>query len=141
MAELEIEIGGRSFSVACQEGEEPYLRAAAKMLDTEAAVILGQIGRMRSDRMLLMAGLMLADKTAALEDDLRDAQAKVAAQDKALRSSEERLADRARRLTEMQEAMLQGALPDELSDGLAELAARAEALADQIETEVTSEAG
>lgn len=141
MAELEIEIGGRSFSVACQEGEEPYLRAAAKMLDTEAAVILGQIGRMPSDRMLLMAGLMLADKTAALEDDLRDAQAKVAAQDKALRSSEERLADRARRLTEMQEAMLQGALPDELSDGLAELAARAEALADQIETEVTSEAG
>lgn len=141
MAELEIEIGGRSFSVACQEGEEPYLRAAAKILDTEAAVILGQIGRMPSDRMLLMAGLMLADKTAALEDDLRDAQAKVAAQDKALRSSEERLADRARRLTEMQEAMLQGALPDELSDGLAELAARAEALADQIETEVTSEAG
>lgn len=142
MAELEIEIGGRSFSVACQEGEEPYLRAAAKMLDTEVAVILGQIGPMPSDKMmLLMAGLMLADKTAALEDDLRDAQVKVAAQDKALRSSEERLADRARRLTEMQEAMLQGALPDELSDGLAELAARAEALADQIETEVTSEAG
>lgn len=133
MPELEIEIGGRSFSVACQEGEEPYLRAAAKMLDTEASVILGQIGRMPAERMLLMAGLMLADKTAALEDDLRAAQAKIAAQDKALRSSEERLADRARRLTELQEAMIKGELPDGVSDGLAELTARAEALADQIE--------
>ena len=84
MPEVEIEIGGRTFTVACQEGEEPYLRAAAKMLNTEATVVLGQIGRMPSDRMLLMAGLMLADKTAALEDELRETQAKVGAQEKAL---------------------------------------------------------
>ena len=141
MPELRITIGERPFTVACQEGEEHFLKSAAAMLNAEAQTLIGQIRHLTESRLLLMSGLMLADKTAALEDDLRDAQAKVAAQDKALRSSEERLADRARRLTEMQEAMLQGALPDELSDGLAELAARAEALADQIETEVTSEAG
>ena len=39
MPEVQIEIGGRAFSVACQDGEEPYLQAAARMLDTEAAVI------------------------------------------------------------------------------------------------------
>ncbi|AHM04809.1 hypothetical protein roselon_02488 [Roseibacterium elongatum DSM 19469] len=132
MPEVEIEIGGRSFSVACQEGEEPYLRAAANLLDTEAAVILGQIGRMPSDRMLLMAGLMLADKTAALEDELKETQAKVAAQEKALRSAEERLADRARRIAELQEAGPRTELPDQVTDGLAELAARAEALADEM---------
>ncbi|WP_224814420.1 cell division protein ZapA [Hasllibacter sp. MH4015] len=132
MPEVEIEIGSRVFSVACQEGEENFLRSAAKMLDTEAAVVLGQIGRMPPERMLLMAGLMLADKTAALEDDLRELQDKIAAQDRALRSAEERLADRARRISELQEAGPRTELPDQLTDGLAELTARAEALADDL---------
>lgn len=134
MPEVNVEIGGRSFAVACNEGEEQYLRAAAKMLDTEATAILGQIGRMPADRMLLMAGLMLADKTAGLEDDLRALQDQVAAQEKSLRSAEERLADRARRIEELQEAAPRTELPDRFTDGLAELAARAEAMADELET-------
>jgi cell division protein ZapA len=133
MPEVQIEIGGRGYTVACQDGEEGFLRAAAKLLDTEATVVLGQIGRMPSDRMLLMAGLMLADKTAAQEDELKSLQARIAAQDKALRSAEERLADRARRIAELQEAGPRTELPARLTDGLAELAARAEALADDME--------
>lgn len=132
MPEVDIEIGGRNFSVACQAGEEPYLRAAAKMLDTEAAVVLGQIGRMPPDRMLLMAGLMLADKTAALEDELREAKESIAAQGKGLRAAEERLADRARRIEDLQAAGPRTELPDSVTDGLAELVARAEALADEV---------
>jgi cell division protein ZapA len=139
MPEVQVEIGGRSYTVACQDGEEPFLRAAAKLLDTEATVILGQIGRMPSDRMLLMAGLMLADKTAALEDDVKEMQAKIAAQEKALRSAEERLADRARRIAELQEAGPRTELPDSVTDGLAELAARAEALADELEGDGTGD--
>ena len=133
MPEVEIEIGGRGFMVACQDGEEPYLQAAARMLDTEATVILGQIGRMPADRMLLMAGLMLADKTAALEDELKTLQARVAAQEKSIASAEERLADRARRIAELQEAGPRTELPDRFTDGLAELAARAESIADELD--------
>ncbi|GAB5446648.1 cell division protein ZapA [Gymnodinialimonas sp.] len=137
MPEVEIEIGTRVFSVACQDGEEPFLRSAAKMLDTEAAVVLGQIGRMPPERMLLMAGLMLADKTAALEDDLRELQDKIATQDRALRSAEERLADRGRKITELQESGggegPVAAVPEELSAGFAELTARAEAMAEAME--------
>jgi len=135
MPEVDIEIGGRVFSVACQSGEEPYLRSAAKMLDTEAALVLGQIGRMPPDRVLLMAGLMLADKTAALEDELREAQEKVASQSKGLRAAEERLADRARRIEDLQAAGPRTELPDVVTNGLAELTARAEALADEIAPE------
>ena len=133
MPEVQIEIGGRTYGVACQEGEEPYLRSAAKLLDTEAAVILGHNGRMTSEKMLLMAGLMLADKTAALEDEQGRLKAKIAAQEKALRSAEERMADRARRIAELQEAGPRTELPQNLTDGLAELAARAEALAEDLE--------
>ena len=79
MPELDISIGGRTFLVACQPGEEHFLRSAAAMLDSEAQVLVGQMGRMTDARLLLMAGLMLADKTAALEDELREQKAKLAA--------------------------------------------------------------
>lgn len=78
MPELDITIGGRTFLVACQPGEEHFLRSAAAMLDSEAQVLVGQMGRMTDARLLLMAGLMLADKTAALEDELREHKAKLA---------------------------------------------------------------
>jgi len=79
MPQVEIMIGGRSFEVACQDGEEPFLTSAAAMLDAEAQALSSQIGRMPEGRMLLMAGLMLADKTAGLEERLRDAEAALAA--------------------------------------------------------------
>ena len=77
MPQVEIAIGGRSFEVSCQPGEEAFLRTAAELLDAEATALSSQIGRMPEARMLLMAGLMLADKTAGLEDRLRDAEARV----------------------------------------------------------------
>ena len=74
MPEVRITIGGREFDVACQAGEEHFLRSAALMLDAEATALMGQIGRIPEMRMLLMSGLMLADKTAALEDQVRAAE-------------------------------------------------------------------
>ena len=35
MPEIQVNIGGRSFDVACAPGEEAHLQKAAKMLDTE----------------------------------------------------------------------------------------------------------
>jgi len=78
MPEVTIEIGGRNFDVACQEGEEHYLHSAARMLDEEAQVLAAQIGRIPEPRMLLMAGLMLADKTAGFQDRLREMEDRMA---------------------------------------------------------------
>ncbi len=71
MADVKIKIGGREFEVACREGEEHFLHSAAGMLDNEAGALNEALGRMPETRMLLMAGLMLADKTASLEDQLK----------------------------------------------------------------------
>lgn len=79
MPHVEIMIGGRSFEVACQDGEEPFLAAAAALLDVEANALSTQIGRMPEVRMLLMAGLMVADKTVGLEERLREAEERIAA--------------------------------------------------------------
>ncbi len=147
MPEIIVEIGGRDFTVACQPGEEPFLQSAARMLDTEAAVVLGQIGRMPAERMLLMAGLMLADKAAGLEEDLQRAEAAIKDRDDALAQAEDRLAKRARRIAELEEApppdpaeVPVAVIPSAVADSLAEIAARAESLALELEEDDTAEA-
>lgn len=119
MPEVTIEIGGRRFEVACQAGEEPYLLSAARMLDEEAAVLSAQIGRIPEARMLLMAGLMLADKTANLQDRLTQAEAELAQ----LRGTPAPEAER----------VAVPVVPEAVIDTLAEIAARAEALADTLD--------
>ena len=122
MPDVRISIGGRDFDVSCQPGEEHFLRAAAKLLDNEAATLTNQIGRLPEARMLLMAGLMLADKTAGLEDQLRSLEERTALA--------ERVATNVRATTERVEVPV---LPQTLVDTMAEIAARAEALADRVE--------
>jgi len=119
MPQVEILIGGRSFEVACQEGEESYLIAAANMLDAEATALSEQIGRVPEARMLLMSGLMLADKTAALEEKLRITEAR-------LRVLEEQPAPEPARVEVP-------VVPQDIIETLAELAAQAESLADTVD--------
>lgn len=126
MPETEIKIGGRSFSVSCQEGEEHFLQSAAKLLDAEAAVLTAQIGRIPEPRMLLMAGLMLADKTAGLEEKLRDAEGKLGTQEALLEELRNKPAPDAERVEV-------AVIPPVVTDTLAELAARTEALASKVE--------
>ncbi|MGR3616616.1 MAG: cell division protein ZapA [Paracoccaceae bacterium] len=126
MPEVIIQIGGRGFEVSCQEGEESYLHSAAKMLDDEAQVLSDQIGRMPEARMLLMAGLLLADKTAAVEDKIKDVEAQLAERDAELAELRAAPAPEPERIEVP-------VVPAEVTDTLAELAARAESLADELE--------
>ncbi|WP_417719210.1 cell division protein ZapA [Salipiger sp.] len=129
--EVVINIGGRTFEVACQDGEEQYLLTAARMLDGEAQVLVEQIGRMPEPRMLLMAGLMLADKTAGLEDRLREAEDRMGVLSEELRELRERPAPAPERIEVP-------VIPQSVSEALAEMAARAEAVADEVEVKATS---
>jgi cell division protein ZapA len=126
MPEIDIEIGGRTFQVSCQQGEEHYLHSAAKMLDDEAIVVAAQIGRIPEPRMLLMAGLMLADKTAGLQDKLREIEDRLAEKDAEL----DRLRNTPAPAPERIEVPV---VPASVTDTLAEIAARAEALAETID--------
>lgn len=126
MPQVEIAIGGRTFEVACQEGEEHFLHSAAAMLDIEASHLADQIGRMPEARMLLMAGLMLADKTAGLEDKVRELETEAAK----LRADMEMLQGQPKPDPVRVEVPV---IPSAVTDTLAEIAARAEALAEQVE--------
>lgn len=130
MPEVRITIGGRQFEVACQEGEENYLHAAAKMLDDEAQVLSDQVGRMPEARMLLMAGLLLADKTAAVEDKINEVRAELAEREAELAGL--------RNAKPEPERIEVPVVPQTVTDTLAELAARAEALAASVEEKATT---
>ncbi|RGP37762.1 cell division protein ZapA [Pseudotabrizicola alkalilacus] len=119
MPDVTVSIGGRDFQVACQPGEEHFLRAAAALLDAEAEPLVQQMGRLPEARMLLMSGLMLADKTAAVEDENRQLKEKLAA----LQA----------RPVPSPEKVEVPVIPPQVFETMAEIAARAEALADRVE--------
>ncbi|MGI3211353.1 cell division protein ZapA [Roseovarius tibetensis] len=126
MPEVKIEIGERAFEVACEPGEEQYLHAAAKMLDEEAAALAAQIGRIPEARMLLMAGLMLADKTTALQDRLHASEEKLARTEAELEGLRNAPAPKPERVEVP-------VVPQSVTDTLAEIAARTEALAETVD--------
>ncbi len=129
MPEVTVKIGGRDFTVACQAGEEHYLNSAAALLDAEASVLSAQIGRLPEARMLLMAGLMLADKSAGMEEQLRASEERLASQEAEL----ETLKNAPRSQAERVEVAV---IPDIVTDSMAEIAARAEALAASVEDKI-----
>lgn len=92
MPEVNVNIGGRNFSLACNPGEEPQLEAAAKLLSAEAETLQAQIGRVTEPRMLLMSGLMLADKIKEIEWEARASAERVKELEGQLRASETRAA-------------------------------------------------
>ena len=124
MPDVSITIGGRQFEVACQDGEESFLKAAAEVLDGEARLLTDQVGRLAENRMLLMAGLMLADKTVALEEAAGSSKQKL---------EDARTAARVAASTPPERVEVP-VVPEKLVDTLAELAARAEALAETAES-------
>ena len=124
MPDVSITIGGRQFEVACQDGEESFLKAAAEVLDGEARLLTDQVGRLAENRMLLMAGLMLADKTVALEEAAGSSKQKLEDASTAARVA----------ASTPPERVEVPVVPEKLVDTLAELAARAEALAEKAES-------
>lgn len=129
MPEVKISIGGRDFEVACQAGEEHFLKSAATLLDNEATVLSSQIGRLPEARMLLMSGLMLADKTAGMEEQMRTLEAKLGAQETLIEELRSKPAPEPERVEVP-------VVPAAIHDTLAELAARTEAMAVVLEERV-----
>lgn len=61
MAQMKLEIGGRTFLVTCQDGEESHLTKLAAMVDRKARES-GDPAGLTESRMLLFTSLLLADE-------------------------------------------------------------------------------
>jgi cell division protein ZapA (FtsZ GTPase activity inhibitor) len=69
MTELEISIGGRIFSVACDNEEKEKVMEAASLINSEAESIQNQLGRLPESKMLLLSALIVADRLVDLEGE------------------------------------------------------------------------
>ena len=69
MTELEISIGVRTFSVACDSEEQEKVKEAAALINEEADSIQSKLGRLPESKMLLLSALMIADRLVDLETE------------------------------------------------------------------------
>lgn len=110
MARVEITVNGRTYEVACDDGQEEHLTALAREVDQRVRQLAGSVGAVGEARLLVMASLLIADEltearregvaqgghhTAAVGDAGHHAEERAAA---ALESCAERLEHIAERL-------------------------------------------
>jgi len=70
---VNVMVNGRSYTIACDEGEEEHLKSLAAEVDGKVAELLGSVGQVGDQRLLLMAALLLADERHAAIDQLEAA--------------------------------------------------------------------
>lgn len=95
MGQMKLEIGGRSFMVTCQDGEEAHLARLGNIVSEKAAEA-GDSAGLTESRMLLFTSLLLADELHGLKSEPSAAAADdpaSAEQERAL-AALEKLADR-----------------------------------------------
>ena len=61
MSNVTLTIGGRSYTVACAEGEESHVLGLGALIDRKLAT-MGEMSGQAETRMLLFASLLLADE-------------------------------------------------------------------------------
>ena len=61
MANIDIEVAGRRYNVACRDGEEEHLHSVAAEVDRRAQDATAALGSLTETRQLLFAALLIAD--------------------------------------------------------------------------------
>ena len=78
MAQVNVQIAGRVYRMACGDGEEDHLRALAARLDRQIADLRGSFGEIGDGRITVMAALTLVDQLGEAERCLAAANAELA---------------------------------------------------------------
>ncbi len=138
MPEIRFSVGERGYTVSCQAGEELHLQTAASLLDAEAKTVLKSGQNIPESQLLLMAGLMLADKMASDDDQGAYAEHQIGELQAKLEAAERKAMELSRSL----EAAKSGAAPVAVANGaehalLERMAIELERLADEMETNLS----
>ena len=79
MPQISVTIDGKSYRMACAEGEEAHLSALAADLDTRVTDMRKSFGEIGDMRLHVMAALTQADELAELKRRLADLETETAA--------------------------------------------------------------
>ncbi len=149
MPSVEIRVNGRPYAVSCDAGKEEHIKRLAAYIDEKVKELAKSIGQVGESRLLLLAGLTLADELAETYDELASARAraepaaipdpasarataeKASAADARARAAEAKAAEAAHRAEELEASVRKTrAAEAQLTLGLTRIAERLESLAE-----------
>jgi cell division protein ZapA len=116
MAQITVTIDGKSYRMACDEGQEEHLIDLAQRFDRYVSHLKGSFGEIGDQRLTVMAGIMVMDELAEIQKRVKGLETEMAT----LRKTRD-------------EALLQADKNDAtLTSALSMLASRLEALAGRL---------
>ena len=74
MAQVDVSVNGQSYRIACEDGQEDRLIDLATMVDEKVLELVNQIGQVGSNRLLVMAALIIADELVDLKNEAGSSQ-------------------------------------------------------------------
>lgn len=116
MAQVSVTIAGRTFRMACGDGEEAHLEGLADLVDEKVTELRGAFGEIGDQRLTVMAAISVADELSETRKRLERLETEVAR----LRADQEK----ARGLT--------ASMTDALASAIEEAAVRIETVAKTI---------
>lgn len=80
MPEVNVEINGRKYRMACEDGQEAHLMGLAQRFNKQVDAFKGDFGEIGDNRLTVMAGIAVLDtlaeterRLARVQDELEDA--------------------------------------------------------------------
>ncbi len=80
MAQVDITVNGRSYSVACDDGQEDHLHKLAAYLDKRVGELAASMGQLGDARLLVMAGLLVSDELSECFEEIKSLRAELESQ-------------------------------------------------------------
>lgn len=74
MAQVDVSVNGQSYRIACEDGQEDRLVDLAAMVNEKVIGLVNQIGQVGSNRLLVMAALIIADELVDLKNEAGSSQ-------------------------------------------------------------------
>jgi cell division protein ZapA len=71
MGQVSVPVNGRSFTITCDDGQEPRIRRLAQYVDAKVAEFVSSVGQIGEARLLLLAALVIADELSDANDALQ----------------------------------------------------------------------
>ncbi|MBS3847234.1 cell division protein ZapA [Devosia sp. J2-20] len=77
MPEVNVEINGRKYRMACEEGQQKHLIGLAERFDAHVEQLKGAVGEIGDTRLTVMAGIAVVDELAEAERRIKALESEV----------------------------------------------------------------
>lgn len=74
MGQVSVSVNGKSYTLSCEDGEEDHLVHLAGYIDRHVQSLSDSVGAVGDSRLLLMAGLLVADELSEALGRLKQAE-------------------------------------------------------------------